>query len=117
MQRGCFWLWIVMLGVALSAGAAWTGAGENSAARPPTVAGAKGKKAQPKQPMSPGEKLYQAKCGRCHDLPTPGFVAEETWNRWMMKMRYTAGLSDMDYDVMMDYARQERETRRAKMGK
>lgn len=113
MQRGCFWLWIVMLGVALSAGAARLAAGD----KPVMPAAARGKKAPSKPLLSPGEKLYQAKCGRCHDLPNPGFVAEETWNRWMIRMRYTAGLSDMDYDALMDYARQEREARQAKRGK
>ncbi|MCX6906697.1 MAG: cytochrome c [Verrucomicrobia bacterium] len=67
--------------------------------------------------MSAGEKLYKAKCGRCHDFPNPGFVAEETWNRWMMRMRYTAGLSDEDYDRLMDYARSQREARQAQKGK
>lgn len=97
-------LWSVMLGVALAVGAA----GRAADAKP---------KAPPPPAMSPGEKLYKAKCGRCHDLPNPGFIAEETWNRWMMKMRYTARLSDVDYDVMMDYARLEREARQAKKGK
>jgi hypothetical protein len=31
----------------------------------------------------------------------------------MLRMRYTAGLSDEDYDRLMDYARLEREARRA----
>lgn len=61
-----------------------------------------------------GEKLYQAKCGRCHDFPKPRFIAEETWNRWMMSMRYKAGLNDEEYEQLMDYARRERELRPAK---
>lgn len=60
-----------------------------------------------------GEKLYQAKCGRCHDFPKPRFIREETWNRWMMSMRYKAGLNDEEYELMMDYARRERELRPA----
>jgi len=68
-------------------------------------------------PVAPGpiagEKLYQAKCGRCHDLPGPRFIREETWNRWMMSMRYKAGLNDEEYEQMMDYARRDREQRPA----
>ncbi|MBI5394703.1 MAG: hypothetical protein HZA91_05325 [Verrucomicrobia bacterium] len=64
--------------------------------------------------LAAGKTLYLAKCGRCHDFPNPGFIVEETWNRWMMHMRYKAKLSDVEYDQLMDYARREREARQAK---
>lgn len=72
------------------------------------------KKASLAAELDAGEKLYQAKCGRCHDFPKPRFIAEETWNRWMMHMRYKAGLNDMEYDQLMDYARREREAHQTK---
>ena len=64
--------------------------------------------------LDPGEKLYQAKCGRCHDFPKPRFIAEETWNRWMMHMRYKAGLNDEQYDQLMDHAQSRRDAWQAK---
>ena len=104
MHRGRLMLWTVTLGVLLAVGAARLAAD-----------------AKPKTPPSPdptiGGMLYQARCLHCHDLPNPGFISEKKWNRWMMRMRYTAGLSDEDYDLMMDYARREREARQAKMAR
>ena len=65
--------------------------------------------------MAAGKKLYTAKCGRCHEAYTPG-VDEMTWNRWIWKWKNRAGLSDSDYDQLMDYARRVRESRAAKTG-
>jgi cytochrome c5 len=64
--------------------------------------------------MTIGEKLYQAKCIRCHDLPDPGRVEQMTWNRWMMSMRYKAGLNDEEYDQLMDHAQSRRDAWQAK---
>jgi len=53
--------------------------------------------AKPKTSPSPslniGEMLYHARCLYCHDLPSRGSTDERWWNRWMARMRYTAGLS------------------------
>lgn len=117
MHRGSSILRIIVIGIALLAGVTRLVAEEKPKAPPVAPIASRDNKSPAKPPMSPGEKLYKAKCGRCHDLPNPGFIAEETWNRWMMRMRYTAKLSDEDYDIMMDYARHEREARQAKKGK
>ena len=117
MHQGCRILRVVVLGTALSVGAVQLVAETKAKAPPAAPIASRGNKAPAKPPMSAGEKLYQAKCGRCHDFPNPGFIAEETWNRWMMRMRYTAKLNDEDYDRLMDYARSQREARQAKKGK
>ncbi|MBM3889484.1 MAG: hypothetical protein FJ388_10195 [Verrucomicrobia bacterium] len=65
--------------------------------------------------MAAGKKLYTAKCGRCHDTFYPG-VEEMTWNRWIWKWKNRAGLSNDEYDQLMDYARRVRESRAAKTG-
>lgn len=62
--------------------------------------------------MSPDQKLYVAKCGRCHEAFSPG-VSEMTWNRWIWKWKDKARLSDDEYDRLMAYARREREARQA----
>lgn len=64
--------------------------------------------------MTADEKLYVAKCGKCHDVFYPG-VEEMTWNRWIWKWKDRARLTDEEYDRLMAYARTVREARRAKM--
>jgi len=66
-----------------------------------------------KPAMDPDRRLLIAKCGRCHDAPNPA-AEEMTWNRWMWKWRNRAGLTDEEYDRLMDLARRTRETRQAK---
>ena len=66
--------------------------------------------------MAAGRKLYEKKCGRCHD-PFPPGVEEMTWNRWLWKWKDKARLTDEEYDQLMDYARRFREARAAKMAK
>jgi mono/diheme cytochrome c family protein len=66
--------------------------------------------------MEAGRKLYEKKCGRCHDAFGPG-VEEMTWNRWIWKWKDKARLTDEEYDQLMDYARRFREARQAKMAK
>lgn len=66
--------------------------------------------------MEAGRKLYEKKCGRCHDAFAPG-VEEMTWNRWIWKWKDKARLTDEEYDQLMDYARRFREARQAKTAK
>lgn len=76
----------------------------------PGVSPAADKSGQPE--MSPDQKLYVAKCGRCHEAFSPG-VSEMTWNRWIWKWKDKARLSDDEYDRLMAYARRVREARQA----
>lgn len=68
----------------------------------------------PSPEMTADEKLYVAKCGKCHDTFYPG-VEEMTWNRWIWKWKDRARLTDEEYDQLMAYARTAREARQAKM--
>lgn len=59
--------------------------------------------------MVAGRKLLISKCGRCHDTPNAR-VEEMTWNRWMMKWRWKAELTDDQFQQLMDYANKLRAT-------
>lgn len=81
-------------------------------AKPGAVPSAADKPGHPEMPAD--QKLYVARCGRCHEAYSPG-VDEMTWNRWIWKWKDKARLTDDEYDQLMAYARREREARRAKM--
>lgn len=59
--------------------------------------------------MVAGRKLLVAKCGRCHEPPNPR-VEEMTWNRWVMKWRGKAELTDDQFQQLMEYAHKLRAT-------
>ncbi|MBI5686216.1 MAG: hypothetical protein HZC54_14180 [Verrucomicrobia bacterium] len=81
------------------------------AAAPTSPAAAPAVAATPAEPpeMVAGRKLLVAKCGRCHDTPNAR-VEEMTWNRWMMKWRWKAELTDDQFQQLMEYAHKLRAT-------
>ena len=56
---------------------------------------------QIKPPMSQGESLYRAHCGRCHRLYFPEQYAFEKLEKYVNK--YGRGIADEDRKLLMQY--------------
>ena len=50
-----------------------------------------------------GKKIYTGKCARCHKLYDPAKYDDQTWEKWMQKMRQKAKLSDEQYRQLSEY--------------
>jgi cytochrome c553 len=54
-------------------------------------------------PVDPGRKVYTGKCARCHKLYDPAKYDDETWEKWMQKMKSKAKLNDNQYRQLSEY--------------
>ena len=50
-----------------------------------------------------GKKIYTGKCARCHKLYDPAKYDDQTWGKWMQKMRLKAKLNDEQYRQLSEY--------------
>lgn len=77
------------------------------------VAPASSKVAIPPPPASPllnpgdwgasGKMIYEAKCGRCHDLPKPASYSYRRWSYIMDEMAPKAKLNDSEKTMVLTY--------------
>lgn len=80
----------------------------NPAPAAPTLTSVSLSSAPNKDELAASEKLFEAKCGKCH--PTPDAAMEEpAWNRAMQKWKDKAGLSLDEFARLMRYAKAVRE--------
>ena len=56
-----------------------------------------------------GQKIYVAKCARCHKLYNPLSYSDGDWDAWMPKMKKKAHLSDREYQALNAYVHDLRE--------
>jgi mono/diheme cytochrome c family protein len=52
-----------------------------------------------------GQKLYVAKCARCHKFYDPAAYDDARWRQWMEKMRDKARLNEVQYKQLSEYLR------------
>ena len=50
-----------------------------------------------------GKTIYEAKCGKCHDLPKPLSYSKEKWQPIMTSMAEKAKISDEDKELVYNY--------------
>lgn len=50
-----------------------------------------------------GKTIYDAKCGKCHDLPKPSDYSKEKWVPIMNHMAKKAKISDEDRELVYNY--------------
>jgi len=50
-----------------------------------------------------GKKIYTGKCARCHKLRDPNKYDEAAWDKWMVKMKKKAKLTDDQSQQLADY--------------
>ena len=60
--------------------------------------------------QSAARKLYVLKCAKCHEFYEPAEYSEAGWTRWMQKMKKKAHLKKADYDLLLKYTQQLRNT-------
>ena len=53
--------------------------------------------------MIEGQKIYQANCGRCHELPNPAALTQREWKPIMYRMSRKARLSEVEKVHSMAY--------------
>lgn len=50
-----------------------------------------------------GKTIYEAKCGKCHDLPRPLSYTKVKWEPIMKSMAKKAKISDADRELVYNY--------------
>ena len=70
--------------------------------------------AKPSTELVAGKKLYNSKCGRCHEPKRPDPVDEATWTNWLTKWRGRAELTDAQYEQLLAYGKLAREAHQTK---
>lgn len=50
-----------------------------------------------------GKTIYEAKCGKCHDLPRPAAYTKDKWTPIMNSMAKKAKISDEDRELVYNY--------------
>lgn len=63
-------------------------------------------KDSPADPIVAGQKLYIAKCAKCHKLYDPARYSEEDWQMWMAKMSKKAKLKPDQQEEISRYVAQ-----------
>ncbi len=58
--------------------------------------------------LAKAQKLYTAKCARCHRLYDPRRYDDENWEKWMGKMRKKSHLGEDQYTLLRSYTEQLR---------
>lgn len=53
--------------------------------------------------LQAGKQLFEAKCGKCHDLYSPASRGRESWVTVMRSMSSKARLSDPEYAMVCAY--------------
>ncbi|MBU3676575.1 MAG: hypothetical protein FGM54_05250 [Chitinophagaceae bacterium] len=53
--------------------------------------------------LQAGKQLFEAKCGKCHELYAPQTRNKESWTRVMRSMSQKARLSDPEYAMVCAY--------------
>jgi mono/diheme cytochrome c family protein len=53
--------------------------------------------------LDAGKKLYTGKCARCHKLRDPNQYDEAEWDKWMVKMKKKAKLTDEQSQQLAEY--------------
>lgn len=64
--------------------------------------------AEPPSNQSPGKKLYETKCIRCHEHHDITVYEDMTWKRLLFKMKNKARLDDEEYGDLSDYLKEVR---------
>ena len=54
--------------------------------------------------MESAKKLYLMKCSKCHRLYDPKEYNDESWSKWMEKMKKKARLNNDQYERISRYA-------------
>jgi len=49
------------------------------------------------------EKLYQAKCAKCHKFYNPSDYTGPEWQKWMLKMKKKSKLKPDQYELLSRY--------------
>ncbi len=71
------------------------------------LAASLGRAAEPAiKSSSPGKKLYQARCAKCHRMYDPGKYTDAQWQSWMGKMSKKAKLRPEEKQALLDYVEQ-----------
>lgn len=55
------------------------------------------------QELQAGQKLYVAKCAKCHQFHDPKAYAEADWRGWMLKMAKKAKLKNDQAELLTKY--------------
>ena len=53
--------------------------------------------------LEAGQKLYTAKCARCHKFYDPAKYSDEAWHTWMEKMSRKAKLKADQKQILSEY--------------
>lgn len=53
--------------------------------------------------LAQGKLLFENKCGRCHDLPSPSSYSKEKWTPIMEDMYKKAKMTEADRDLVYNY--------------
>lgn len=53
--------------------------------------------------IAEGQKIYNASCGRCHELHSPGEYTETEWQPIMRSMARKAKLGDNEKEMVLAY--------------
>ena len=71
--------------------------------------GVAGAAERPREEMAAAQKIYTAKCAKCHKFYDPASYDTEQWNAWMQKMRRKARLDETQYTTLSRYLETVRE--------
>ena len=50
-----------------------------------------------------GKSIYEAKCNKCHDLPSPNSYSKQRWVPIMKSMQNAAKISDEEREMVYNY--------------
>jgi cytochrome c5 len=53
--------------------------------------------------LAAGKTIYEAKCGKCHDLPNNNNYSKERWKPIMVSMQKKAKISDDERELVYSY--------------
>jgi len=87
--------WLFLIFIAALAGCAASVGATDGAARRSYHAGA--------DPLAEGQKLYVAKCAKCHKFYDPANYSDREWKIWMGKMSKKAKLKPEQQVAVSDY--------------
>ena len=66
--------------------------------------------AEPSGDAAAAQKLYTAKCARCHKFYDPAAYDDAKWGAWMAKMKKKSRLTDEQYATLSRYLQSLRST-------
>lgn len=53
--------------------------------------------------LAAGKSIFEAKCGKCHDMPVPNHYTKEKWTPIMNSMAKKAKISDEEKALVYNY--------------